>query len=209
MTLHYQFIDGDRTLAPLLLLHGNGGTERDLLPIGQFIAPDAPRLAIRGREIEQGETRYFRHLPDGTIDFANLDTETTWLLNTAAALTRKYQLFASRMIVAGYSNGGNLAIRAMMSQPLPYRTALLFHGKPLGPLDQPKLRPQTLVWASYGTHDPIVSQAEFATLQAQIQTAGGELTTFTHDELHNLNLSELQGAKSWLAQSGRLKEESL
>lgn len=207
MTLHYQFVDGDRELAPLLLLHGNGGTERDLLPIGRFIAPSAPQLSIRGREIQAGEPRFFRDFTNGTADFANLTAETTWLFDTVSRLTRKYQLNAARMIIVGYSNGGNLAIRAMMTRTLPFKTALLFHPKTLGSVEQPKLAPHTLVWASFGTADSIVSSAAFAALQGQIRMAGGVLTTFTHEEQHNLNLAELRAAKQWLADSGRLKEE--
>lgn len=203
----YQFIDGNRALAPLLLLHGDGGSERDLPPIGRFIAPGAPQLAIRGRLQENGQTRFFTHLPNGQSDPASLDLETDWLLDTIHELAEKYQLVEKRFIVVGYSNGGNLAIRAMMTHPLSFRTAVLFHPKTLGPLAAPRLAPETAVWASYGSQDPIVSLANFTALKTQITAAGAQLAVFTHGEQHHLNMPELRAAKAWLARSGRLKEE--
>lgn len=206
MTLHYQFVDGNRVLAPLLLLHGDGGSERDLLPIARFIAPGAPQLSLRGRVSENGQTRFFKHPADG-IDSGDLTRASAWLQAAVATLADKFQLPLARMIVVGYSNGGNLAIRTMMTQPLPFRTALLFHPQTLGPLAGPRLAAATRIWASYGTADPIVTKAAFTALETQITAAGAQLTTFTHDERHNLNLAELRHAKQWLAQSGRLKEE--
>ncbi|MFD1393667.1 alpha/beta hydrolase [Lacticaseibacillus jixianensis] len=206
--MHDEFVDGDRALAPLLLLHGDGGAARDLMPIARFLAPGAPQLAIAGRERAVGRTSFFRHDPGGTPTTASLTQAAAGLLARVRELAAHYQLPLARMVVIGYSNGGSLAAWAMMKRPLPFRTALLFHPQALTPIAAPALAPSTLVWASYGTQDPIVAAHRFTALGQQIRTAGGQLTVYTHDQQHNLTMAELQRAKAWLLQSGRLKEES-
>src|ERR687889_462287 len=57
---------------PLLLLHGTGGDEADLLPLGRSIAPGAPLLSVRGKVSERGMPRFFRRLAEGVFDEADL-----------------------------------------------------------------------------------------------------------------------------------------
>ena len=75
--VNYTFVKGDPTVSPLLLLHGQGGNENDLLPIGKYLSPNSPMLSIRGRIQEQGMNRYFRYSENGGFDLANLEQETT------------------------------------------------------------------------------------------------------------------------------------
>lgn len=199
-----QFVDGDRQLAPLLLLHGTGGTERDLIPIGHFLAPDSPLLSIGAPLIENGMSRYFKHTPSGGFDYQSLNQQTDWLLDRVAALSNQYQLDASRLIVAGYSNGANVALRAMLERPVPFRAGLFFHAMSLGQEVPNQDLSDSNVWLSHGTHDPIVPADNFARLTGLLRRQHANIEVFQHQESHNLNQAELQSAQAWLQQSGRL-----
>ena len=48
----------DNNQPTLLLLHGTGGDENDLLPLAQRIAPGAGILSPRGKDVERGLVRY-------------------------------------------------------------------------------------------------------------------------------------------------------
>lgn len=207
MTSQHLFVAGDPGLNPLLLLHGTGGTEKDLLPIGRFLAPGAPLLSIRAPLIENGKTRYFRHTASGGFDLNDLNQQTDWLLREITTLSHQYVLAPTNLIVVGYSNGANIAARAMLERVVPFTTGIYFHAMSLGPLAAPKTRPNTTIWASHGSHDPLVGPANFAALMAEFREAGAEVTIFRHDQYHNLTKDELESAKNWLQQSGRLKED--
>lgn len=127
---------------PLLLLHGTGGTAKDLLPIGHFLAPEAPLLSIGAPLSEDGQSRYFRHTATGGFDLADLAKQTAWLLGTVTTVATKYDLPLADMITVGYSNGANVAARGLLTGSLPWRTGVWFHAMSLGPLT-PNRRPQT------------------------------------------------------------------
>lgn len=190
------------TATTLILLHGTGGSERDLVPIGRKLAPNAALLSIGGRVTENGQARYFRHLPDGGYDFADLATQTTWLLATIQAALATHHRDAARAVVVGYSNGANIAAYAMAHRLVPWRDAVLFH--PLALDAKPATQPLhgSHVWLSHGTGDPYADAANFAQLTTMLKAAGAATTTFTHDRGHQLTPAELKAATQWCTQSG-------
>ena len=122
--VNYAFVKGDPTVSPLLLLHGQGGDENDLLPIGKYLSPNSPMLSIRGRVQEQGMNRYFKHTENGGFDLNDLEQETTWLFSVLNDLCRKFDIDYERFIVIGYSNGANVAARALLTRSDTFHTGI-------------------------------------------------------------------------------------
>ena len=197
--VNYTFVKGDPSVSPLLLLHGQGGDENDLLPIGKYLSPNSPMLSIRGRVQEQGMNRYFKHSENGGFDLNNLEQETTWLFKVLNELCQKFNIDYERFIVVGYSNGANVVARALLTRSDTFHTGIFFHPMALSTVDSKQDLSDVKVWMSHGDQDPIV-------LDTYLEEQGAEVTIFRHDQSHNLNEAELANAKSWLANSGRLQD---
>ena len=114
----HRFAPGNRLEAPpLLLLHGTGGDENDLLPLGEAIAPGAPLLSVRGQVLEHGMPRFFRRLAEGVFDLADLRQRTHDLAAFVAAASAAYGFDPQRVIAVGYSNGANIAASLLLLHP--------------------------------------------------------------------------------------------
>ena len=112
----HRFIPGrEAARAPLLLLHGTGGDEDDLVPLAQQIAPERTILSPRGRVNEQGLTRFFRRSPDGIWDLDDFKARTEELAGFVQRAGAAYQL--GKPIALGYSNGGNIAWSLLLKDP--------------------------------------------------------------------------------------------
>src|ERR1700719_644111 len=108
----YQFIPGtgDRTL---LLLHGTGGNENDLLPLGRAIDPDAALLSPRGKVLENGAPRFFRRLAEGVFDEKDAVARAHELAQFITAAAEAYKIDLNNLVAVGYSNGANVAAAMM------------------------------------------------------------------------------------------------
>src|SRR4029450_7281077 len=109
----HEFVSGtsNRTL---LLLHGTGGNERDLIPLGRELDPDPSLLSPRGKILENGLPRFFRRLAEGVFDLEDLKTRTNELADFVAAAVRYYKLVADHIVGVGYSNGANIAASMLL-----------------------------------------------------------------------------------------------
>jgi len=204
MAVNYEYIEGNPDASPLLLLHGTGGSEKDLLPIGRFLAPDSSLLSIRGRVVEDGQNRYFKHTADGGFDLDNLQQETDWLFDTLNDLCQKFNIDYQRFVVVGYSNGANVAARALLTRPDTFHTGVLFHPMALATGDATQDLTNVKLWLSHGDTDPIVSEQNFDILTSDLKAQHADLSIFRHEQSHNLNEAELSSARTWLQSSGRL-----
>ncbi|GAF39649.1 carboxylesterase [Agrilactobacillus composti DSM 18527 = JCM 14202] len=202
---NYTFVQGEADVAPLLLLHGTGGDEQDLIPLGHFLSPQASLLAIRGRIVEQGANRYFKHTATGGFDLKNLESETTWLIETLQELASQHKLDLNRLIVMGYSNGANVAAKFILDGKVPIKTGIFFHPMILTPDDATTDLSDSAIWMSHGSLDPIVTEANFKALATAFTSKHAKVETYEAKQSHNLSENELQAAKDWLAQSGRLR----
>src|SRR5499433_2520532 len=117
--------DSDRTL---LLLHGTGGSERDLIPLGRELDPNASLLSPRGKVLENGMPRFFRRLAEGVFDLDDLRQRTHDLAAFVAAASEAYQFDPRRVIAVGYSNGANIAASLLLLHPETLAGAVLFHA---------------------------------------------------------------------------------
>lgn len=183
----------------LLLLHGTGGNESDLLPLGRQIAPEASLLSPRGKVLEHGMPRFFRRLAEGVFDIEDLTVRTNELADfvTAAAA---YGFDPRRVIAVGYSNGANIAASLMLLRPGVLAGAILFRPMvPLVPQPLPDLS-GTFVFAAAGRNDPIVPPREAERLVALLEEAGAAVTVRWQAGGHALAHEEVRAAAAWLSE---------
>lgn len=182
----------------LLLLHGTGGNEEDLLPLGQYLAPDAAMLGVRGKVLEGGMPRFFRRLSEGVFDEEDLIFRTHELARFIEAATKSYAVNAERMIAVGYSNGANIAASMMLLEPNCLTAAVLFRAMvPLEPERLPDLAGKRVLMQS-GRHDPLVPADNSERLAELLKQSGAEVTLNWQNTGHGLTNPELVTAQAWL-----------
>lgn len=188
-----------RASAPvLLLLHGTGGTEHDLLSVGRHLDPTAGILSPRGQVLENGMPRFFRRLAEGVFDLADLRARTADLAAFVAESAERYQFDPRRVVAAGFSNGANIASSLLLLSPGSLSGAILFRGMvPLEPDPLPAL-PGTPVLLSNGRTDPLVSPAETERLAGILGRAGAHVTVAWQPGGHGLTKADVDGAAAWL-----------
>ncbi|MGV3517538.1 alpha/beta hydrolase [Luteitalea sp.] len=199
----HQFVPAEGTLrTTLVLLHGTGGDEHDLLPLGRALDPAAALLSPRGRVVEGSMPRFFRRFAEGRFDLDDVRVRagelTAWLDEAATA----YGLVRDRMIAVGYSNGANIAHATMLLHPESFAGAALLHAQfVLAPSPLPSLAGRAVFLAA-GETDPIVPLAEAQRLADTLAAAGATVTPFWSRGGHALTREDVAQAKQWLNSSG-------
>jgi len=184
----------------LLLLHGTGGNEHDLLPVGATLAPGAGVLSPRGKVLERGMPRFFRRLAEGVFDIEDLKERTQELAEFIAESSAAYKFSTGKVIAVGFSNGANIAGALLLLRPDVLGGAILFRAMvPLTPETLP-LIPKTPVLISNGRMDPLVSAEETEHLAALLRSAGAAVTVAWQAAGHELTASDITTAREWLAQ---------
>lgn len=181
----------------LLLLHGTGGSEYDLLPLAERIDPSASVLSVRGNVLENGMPRFFRRLAEGVFDEEDLVFRTRELhefVNEAAA---KYGFDRSRVVAVGYSNGANIAASLLFHLPDALHGAVLHHPMvPRRGLELPDLAGKR-IFIGAGRNDPICRPEETDELADLLEGAGAEVTIHWENAGHRLTATEAEAAKAW------------
>jgi predicted esterase len=181
----------------LLLLHGTGGDEHDMLPLAG-LAPGAAVLSPRGKVLEQGMPRFFRRLAEGVFDIEDLRQRAGELADFVAAAAAHYRFDASRVIAMGFSNGANIASAVMLLRPGVLKGGVLFRAMvPLEPDPLPSIK-GTRVVISNGRIDPIVSEHETERLAQILQRAGADVEVHWQPAGHQLMPADFTVAKRWL-----------
>ena len=199
--LLHRFVPGTSPTT-LLLLHGTGGDENDLLQLGQQLLPGAALLSPRGQVLEGGMPRFFRRLAPGVFDLDDLRDRTHELAEFVAAAARAYELDAGRIVALGYSNGANIAASLLLLRPgVLAGAALLRPMVPLVPEPLPDLRGLPVLIAA-GQHDTMVAPDESERLAELLRQAGAEVALLWSPAGHGLTAQELQGVQSWLEELG-------
>lgn len=183
----------------LLLLHGTGGTEQDLIPLGRAIAPGATILSPRGRVLEHGMPRFFRRLAEGLFDMEDLHARTAELAEwiTEGAETRG--MVGQPIVAIGFSNGANMAGSLLLSHPGLLAGAILLRPMtPFVPEPLPDLA-GTRVLIGAGTQDPLVSAENSQELGALLTGCGAAVEIHWQPGGHGLAEGDLNAARSWFA----------
>jgi phospholipase/carboxylesterase len=195
----HEFVPGisERTL---LLLHGTGGNERDLLPLGRELDPNAALLSPRGKILENGMPRFFRRLAEGVFDLEDLKKRTIELADFIASAAKHYKLTADQIVAVGYSNGANIAAAMLLLRPEILHAAILFRAMvPLVPDNLPDLS-SVRVWIGAGDQDPIVPASEAQRLAKLFRDAGADVTIRFANASHALTDAEVKTAGHWLGE---------
>jgi predicted esterase len=195
----HRFIPGaSDASATLLLLHGTGGNEDDLIDLGRTLLPGAALLSPRGRVLERGMPRFFKRLAEGVFDQEDLARRTEELVEFMRDAAAEYHIDASRIVALGYSNGANIAASVLLRRPQALAGAVLFHPMvPFEPVQPPVLR-DTPVFISAGRADPLVPLALTARLVELLQAAGARVSVHWEPGGHELVPGEVEAARAWM-----------
>lgn len=187
----------DKNAPVLLLLHGTGGTERDLLPLAARIAPDSSLLSVRGNVLENGMPRYFRRLAEGVFDEEDLILRTAELNDYLEAAAVQYGFRRDNLVAVGYSNGANIAGSLLFHYHDALRGAILHHPMvPIRGVDLPDLS-DIPIFIGAGNNDPISSPHETIELESTLRNAGAEVSIHWESAGHQLTQSEADAAAAW------------
>ena len=188
--------DGERVL---LLLHGTGGDESDLLPLGRELDPAAALVSPRGKISENGAARFFRRLAEGVFDEEDVVRRAHELADFVGAAAANYGFDAARVTAVGYSNGANIAAAVLLLRPETFCGAILFRA--MVPLSQPPVSVELKgkrVMISAGADDPIVPTENAERLAGLLRERGAEITLLVQEAGHGLVRADLRAAKDWL-----------
>ncbi|WP_398464645.1 alpha/beta hydrolase [Tardiphaga sp.] len=193
----HRFVPGNRHEAtPLLLLHGTGGDENDLLPLGQAVSPGASLLSPRGQVLEHGMPRFFRRLAEGVFDEDDVRRRADALADFVNDARKCYDLPAP--IALGYSNGANIAAAVLQLRPDVLAGAILLRA--MVPLSDPpavKLDGKPVLIVS-GQFDPIIPASNSQRLAIELAKAGADVQHRTLPIGHQLSQADLTVAQEWL-----------
>ena len=188
----------------LLLLHGTGGNEEDLIPLGRELYPRAAILSPRGKVLESGMPRFFRRLAEGVFDLEDLKFRTHELADFAKKASKVYKFNLRHVISVGYSNGANIASSLLLIHPEIITSAVLFRAMvPFMPEKVPNLSGKN-IFIGAGQYDPIVPREQTETLFDLFKKAGANVVLhFQENSGHELGYDEISAAKEWLSNTPR------
>jgi len=193
----HEFVSGTSQRA-LLLLHGTGGNERDLISLGRELDPNASLLSPRGKVLENRMPRFFRRLAEGIFDLDDLQKRTHELADFVIAATQRYKIDIKNIVAVGYSNGANIAASMLLLRPEILSAAILFRAMvPLIPETQSNLS-SVRVWIGTGTNDPIIPTSETKRLVVLLRGAGADVTMRYFQAGHELTPADVEAAREWL-----------
>lgn len=195
--MEYIYKENKKDAPVFVLLHGTGGSENDLVPLAEFLDKEYNILAIRGNVQENGMNRYFKRHGEGRYDWEDLDFRGNELYTFILEKSKEYSFKMEEVILIGFSNGSNIAIKMMIQQPHLFKKAALFAPMYPTDLDEEQIFKQTKVFLSLGKNDPIVSEAESIRVVNLFKQRGAEVTTFWVKG-HHLNQEAALEVKKWL-----------
>src|ERR687889_1819867 len=184
----------------LLLLHGTGGNEQDLIPLGRELYPKAAILSPRGKVLESGMPRFFRRLAEGVFDTEDLKFRTHELADFMENASKVYGFDLRYLVSVGYSNGANIASSLMLLHPEVMSSAVLFRAMiPFMPERVPNLSAKDIFLGS-GENDRIVPREQTETLFRLFEDAGANIVLhWQKNPGHELGYDEISAAREWLS----------
>jgi phospholipase/carboxylesterase len=196
------FEPGDSDAPTLLLLHGTGGDERDLLPLGPLLLPGAAVLSPRGNVLENGMPRFFRRHAEGVFDEDDVVRRAGELASFVHDAAERYSLDPARIVAAGFSNGANIAAATMLLHPGVLSAAVLLAAMPVLderlPAPLPDLRGSS-VFVGSGRLDPLAPPQVAQRLADTLTEAGAAVELRFHGGGHGVDRGVLASARSWLS----------
>jgi phospholipase/carboxylesterase len=197
----HRYLPGEDESGPtLLLLHGTGGNEEDLVALGETLAPNAAFLSPRGKVSEYGAPRFFRRLAEGVFDHEDLLFRTHELAEFVEAASEEYGFDPSKVVAVGYSNGANVAASTILLHPGLLQAAVLFRAMvPFEPDPAPDLSGMPVFLAA-GRMDRMIPPDNTQRLADILLEAGADVDLRWRDTGHPLTYEEVGEAKGWLSE---------
>jgi phospholipase/carboxylesterase len=185
---------------PLLLLHGTGGNEHDLLPLAERISPTSPLLSPRGEVLEQGMPRFFHRLAEGVFDEDDLRRRTDELADFVAAAADEHEVAPGSFFALGFSNGANIASSLLLRRPEVIGGAVLLaamvpYADPPEGADLSRHR----VLVSNGRRDPMATPDQTGTLVGQLRARGADVQELPFDGGHTIDTALLPRVSEFLS----------
>lgn len=179
----------------LLLLHGTGGDEYSLLPLGNDLWPGAALLGLRGKIMENGMPGCFRFTESG-VNFRFRAEELAQFIRDAS---QRYGFSMKSLIIVGHSNGADLAASLILLHPHYLAGAILFRVTvPLVPDIIRDFR-QLSLFIGASSRDPLIPAGQPEGLAAIFKSGGADVEVSWHQGGHELGDEDIQAAKNWLA----------
>lgn len=201
MSLSYQHVfqpGTDPEAPPLLLLHGTGGDEHDLLPLARQLSPGSALLSPRGDVLENGAPRFFRRLAEGVFDPQEIEQRARTLADFVHAAASRYPIDLTRLTGVGFSNGANITAALLLFRPETLAAAVLFRPMVVLPdVTAPALAGKRVL-ISAGEFDPIVPADHPDRLAQQLRAGGADVTVRRHAASHGLVPGDLAAAQAFL-----------
>lgn len=199
--MHHIFKQGSNPEKPvLLLLHGTGGNEHDLVSLANIVDPEASVLSVRGNVLENGMPRFFKRLAEGVFDEEDLIFRTHELNDFLNEAATEYKFDRQNIVAIGYSNGANIAASLLFHFKDAIKGAILHHPMvPRRGIQLPDLK-GTQVFIAAGTNDPICTQRESVDLQQLLGDASASVSVLWVNTGHQLTMNEVEAAKQWYQQ---------
>ena len=192
----HRFEPGTSTATPLLLLHGTGGDETDLLLLGKALAPDRALLSPRGKVLENGMPRFFRRLAEGVFDEQDVIKRAHELADFIVESGKAYKL--AKPVAVGFSNGANIAAAILLLRPEALSGAILLRAMvPLAKPPQAELAQKPVLIISAAS-DPIIPASNANLLATMLKNAHADVTHVTLPTGHNLTQNDVTLATKWL-----------
>ena len=203
--LEYLYIPSAKDGAPtLLLLHGTGGDERDLLPLTKNLGDGFNVLSVRGNVLENGMPRFFKRIGMGVFDEQDLEFRSAELIDFLEKISIEKGFDISKIIALGYSNGANIAGAILMLKPDFLSGAILF--RPMKPFRDKAFasnHKHTPIFISSGKNDPTVQQDDTQVFSDSLKNAGFEVDHVEINSGHNLTQEDLNLAAVWFKKNYR------
>lgn len=183
----------------LLLLHGTGGDENDLIPLGDLLDREANLLSPRGQVMENGMPRFFRRLAEGVFDIPDLKARTELLGDFITDASARYAFPTDGVTAVGFSNGANIAAALLLMRPGLVKEAVLLRAMvPLDVTPLPSLS-GTRVFIAAGEHDPIIPPTNSKRLAQMLEDAGADVTLRWSPVGHQLTRDDVDASRAWLS----------
>lgn len=195
----YRFEAGDPDGPVLLVLHGTGGNENDLVPLTKLISPNATIVSPRGNVLENGMPRFFRRLAEGVFDLEDLHRRTAELGVFLTEAASAHGFATDRVTALGFSNGANIAASLMLTDPALLRRGILIRAMvPFEPAATPDMRGASVL-VSAGRTDPIIPPGNSERLAELMRAAGATVDLRWQSAGHNLVQGDIDDARRFLA----------
>ena len=191
--------EGDAAGPPLLLLHGTGGNEYDLLPLRDHLSPGAAVLSVRGTVLENGMPRFFRRVREGVFDEDDLRRRADELAEFVVTASSAYGISDRSLVAVGFSNGANIASAMLLQRPDLLKGAVLLAA--MVPYAEPPSADlsDTLVIISNGDRDPLIKSEMTKQLASQLRERGAEVIELPHPGGHQIDRAVLPQIRQMIA----------